>query len=118
MAMKPNSKVGLRIFFAFSLTFGLSSCSRKSEPAPPPAAVVSLSQELTGPVLEILAKADAHDGTVDHVVEDCASCKLHMKGRAEYSATLRGYTLHLCTDRCRQTLANDPEKVLTSLDLE
>lgn len=116
--MKPSPHLGIRIFFAYTLTFGLCNCSRKPEPAPPPSAVMSLPQELTGSALEILAMADAHDGTIDHVVEDCATCKLHMKGREEYSATLSDYTLHLCTDRCRQTLASDPEKVLASLGSE
>lgn len=72
--------------------------------------------ELSQEMLEQLAYADAHDGTVDHVVEDCTTCQLHMKGKEEWSASIGEYTLHLCTPRCQKMIEENPEGVLASFE--
>jgi hypothetical protein len=54
----------------------------------------------------VLAAADAHDGTVDHVVSDCASCGLGMPGDAAHAVRVGEYQVHMCSDSCK-TLFED-----------
>jgi YHS domain-containing protein len=65
--------------------------------------------------LEILAKADASDGSVDKVVSKCVTCRLGMEGKPEYSVSYGGYAVHLCSAECKKTFSEDPEKALQSL---
>lgn len=69
-------------------------------------------------VAGVLAFADAHDGTVDHVVEDCANCRLGMKGLASITATVQDYTLYCCAEHCREAVVGSPEKVLAKIKVE
>jgi hypothetical protein len=49
----------------------------------------------------VLAAADAHDGTVDHVVSECATCGLGMPGDSAHAVTVGDYQVHLCSDSCK-----------------
>jgi len=49
----------------------------------------------------ILAKADAHDGTVDHVVSECAVCGLGMEGDPAQAVTVGDYEVHMCSETCK-----------------
>jgi hypothetical protein len=49
----------------------------------------------------VLAAADAHDGTVDHVVSECASCGLGMPGDSAHAVSVGEYQVHLCSDSCK-----------------
>lgn len=64
------------------------------------------------PSPECLARADAADGTVDHVVHKCANCALVMSGDARHTSTHAGYTFHSCSEGCKLALDADPAKVL------
>ena len=57
---------------------------------------------------DILAAADAHDGTVDKVVSECTGCGLGMPGDPAHSVTYEGYELHFCSDSCKSTFEADP----------
>ncbi len=65
--------------------------------------------------LEILAKADAKDGSVDKVVSKCVTCRLAMEGSPEYSVNYGGYAVHLCSEECKKAFSEDPEKALQAL---
>ena len=71
---------------------------------------------LTSEVTAKLEKADAQDGTVDKVVSNCAGCQLGMPGKAEYSAKLGDYTLHLC-DHCKDKVKN-PTPIISQLKIK
>lgn len=63
----------------------------------------------------VLAAADAHDGTADHVVSECAGCALGMPGDPSHSATHEGYTLHFCSETCKDGFVADPKAGLARL---
>jgi hypothetical protein len=62
-----------------------------------------------------LAAADASDGTVDHVVTQCAGCGLGMSGDPAHSARVGDYEMHLCSDSCQANFVSDPALVLGRL---
>lgn len=64
----------------------------------------------------VLAAADAHDGTTDHVVSECSGCSLGMAGDPAHSATHEGYTLHFCSDSCKAGFEADPAAALGRLE--
>ncbi len=66
--------------------------------------------------LAILVKADAADGTVDKVVAQCATCMLAMTGRPETAASYGDYTLHFCSEQCKDHFVAQPEEVLLALE--
>ncbi len=88
-----------------------------------PATHVAESKPATPPVLSesavaTLAWADAHDGNVDHIIGECATCRLHMNGKDTIVAALDEYTLYLCSERCRVAVEEDPEAVLSQIKRE
>lgn len=88
----------------------------KSGPAEAAASAAPVT--VSGEAVEMLVWADAHDGKVDHVVEECATCRLHMKGKESIAARVNDYTLHLCSSRCRDLVQRDPEAVLGRIERE
>jgi hypothetical protein len=56
----------------------------------------------------VLASADAHDGSVDHVVHECTGCGLGMPGDAAHAVKHAGYELHFCSDGCKKGFEADP----------
>ena len=62
-----------------------------------------------------LAAADAVDGTVDHVVTQCAGCGLGMSGDPSHAAQIGDYELHLCSSSCQENFVADPAVVLGRL---
>lgn len=56
----------------------------------------------------ILAAADAHDGTVDHVVGECGGCMLGMPGDPAHAVEHAGYELHFCSESCKASFEADP----------
>ena len=65
---------------------------------------------------DVLAAADAHDGTVDKVVSECTGCGLGMAGDAAHSVTHEGYELHFCSDSCKSGFEADPVAGLKNLE--
>jgi len=64
---------------------------------------------------DVLARADAADGTVDKVVSQCPGCGLAMPGHPEHSVELEGYTLHACSDHCADHLREKPDEVMATV---
>jgi hypothetical protein len=93
-----NVRVGAAILL-FSLL--LVGCQRSNGP----------SQAALG----LMAKADAVDGTVDHVISKCVICNLGMEGRQEHSAKYGEYSVRLCSQGCNEAFSRDPEKALSRL---
>ena len=82
---------------------------KQETPAPAQVATTEISPELAAK----LVLADALDGTEDKVVSKCASCALHMDGKAEHPVTLGDYSLHMCSTACQTNYADNPgEKLL------
>jgi len=69
----------------------------------------------TGGEALTLAAADAADGTVDHVISKCATCRLGMDGVAQYTATYGGYEMHFCSAECRSSFLTEPGAVIGRL---
>ena len=66
--------------------------------------------------LALLAKADAADGAADKVVSKCVTCMLGMEGQPDCTATYGEYTLHFCSEACREHFIKDREKALLALE--
>ena len=66
-------------------------------------------------VAAVLAKADAHDGAVDHTVGECAGCGLMMDGDPAHARSHGDYTLHFCAETCAMRFEQDPMAVLGPL---
>jgi hypothetical protein len=118
---------GALLLPVLAAAFGLTACgggstetARAKKAETPAAAQQATAQPTARPAGElryqaILAKADAADGTVDHVVASCASCSLGMDGHAEHAVQLEGYTLHACSAACARRIKEEPEVVMTSV---
>ena len=57
---------------------------------------------------EVLAAADAHDGTEDKVVSECSGCGLGMMGDPAHAVQHDGYELHFCSSTCASGFEADP----------
>ncbi len=69
-------------------------------------------------VLAVLAKADAKDGTVDHVVHQCAGCSLGMAGKPEFPLQVEDYAMHFCKAECLARFQPDPAKAILALKIK
>lgn len=76
---------------------------------------VSIDPEEMVLVKAKLAKADTVDGAEDRVVSKCVGCSLRMDGLEEHSVELAGYTLHLCSDQCKQSFQDGAVDAVLSL---
>ena len=63
----------------------------------------------------ILAAADQVDGQADKVVAQCASCQLHMAGKAEYALQAGEYAMHFCSESCKTRFAEDMHASIQAL---
>ena len=97
------------------LVFSLSGCCAEGPDKNQDAASGSSSAGLGASSLAALVKADASDGKTDKVVANCLTCGLGMAGKAEHSTKVGEYELHLCSDHCKKSVEDDPEKALASL---
>ena len=89
----------------------LAGCGKDEAGKEPAAGTPGLSEAS----LAALAKADAADGTTDKIVSKCPTCMLAMDGKAEFSATCGDYTVHLCSEHCKESFTKDPNKALAKL---
>lgn len=89
--------------------------------APQPPATANPAATVEAPAArsaqEILAAADAHDGTADKVVSECGGCMLGMEGDPAHAVEHEGYTLHFCSESCADGFKADPAKGVERLDL-
>ena len=67
------------------------------------------------PFADVLTKADAADGSVDHVVTKCAGCGLGMDGNPLHAVEHDAYELHFCSESCSTNFTEAPEAVLGRL---
>ena len=102
---------------------GLVGCG--GEPASSEVAPVEVSEApASAPAFDAtayeaqLTAADGADGTVDHVVTQCAGCGLGMAGDPSHAAQIGEYELHLCSESCQGSFVSDPAVVLGRLPTE
>ncbi len=65
----------------------------------------------------MLARADAVDGTVDHVVSKCAMCAFYMDGRPEFSVDVHGYKVQLCSEHCKESFEKDTKAAILAMQI-
>ena len=107
----------------FALWLALA-CSGGETPEPPAEAApteaaAEAAPEAAAPADDsaaILAKADAADGTEDHVVSKCTGCRLGMDGDATHTVQHEGYELHFCSAGCKEGFESDPAAGLAVLN--
>ncbi len=103
-----------------SLTLGLVvalllvGCGKEERNEPETPVVIEASPELEAK----LAVADLADGTEDQVVAQCPGCGLAMEGSDDYLSQVADYSIHFCSDRCKNAFAEDPEGMLMALAVE
>lgn len=68
-------------------------------------------------VAAVLARADAADGAVDHVVAKCPGCGLGMEGDAQHAAHVGEYDLHFCSAPCRDRFTEDTTASLLAMEI-
>jgi len=79
--------------------------------APAPAEGLVLNAELENR----LAAADLVDGTADRTVERCPGCGLAMPGTSEHALAVGDYSLHFCSEGCKERFSQDLEGSLMAL---
>lgn len=65
-------------------------------------------------MVAILTKADAADGASDHVVSKCGMCALRMPGLEEHTSQVGDFTLHFCSEHCKESFDENPTKAVQS----
>ncbi len=103
-----------------SLTMGLMvalllvGCGKEERNEPQTPVVIEASPELEAK----LAVADLADGTEDRIITQCPGCGLAMEGTDDHVSQVADYSIHFCSDRCKNAFAEDPEGMLTALAVE
>lgn len=65
----------------------------------------------------MLAKADAVDGSEDHVVSKCGGCALGMDGSHDHSLKVGDYEMQFCSEYCKGTFEKDTEASVMGLTI-
>ena len=116
---RPEERSRLLLgLIAAVLAVGLVSCSAKTASetdSKTGAAGGSAAVKVSPAAVAALAKADEADGASDKVVSKCLMCALAMDGSADIASKVGDYTLHLCSDKCKEAVDADPEKALASM---
>jgi YHS domain-containing protein len=79
--------------------------------------VAAGTAELTAALTAKLAEADKLDGKADKIIEKCPGCGLKMDGKSEYSVEVSGYTIHFCSETCKEQFAKDLTKSIEDLEI-
>jgi hypothetical protein len=66
---------------------------------------------------EVLAKADALDGTTDQIVSKCPGCAFAMDGKPENQIEVDGYTMQFCLEECKVAFEENLEAALAALEV-
>ena len=105
-----------KVSLALLTVLACASPSPDSEPAEPAQPAAPVQPIEVGLDLQAkLALADAADGEVDHVVSLCPGCALAMEGSYEYPLDVSQYSLHFCSDDCKDRFNEDTEGSLLAL---
>jgi hypothetical protein len=106
-----------------ALVGGVLGCGEKAEQhaeaakAHADAAVGQSATQMSTQLAAHLAKADAVDGTQDHVVSQCSGCKLKMAGSPDYVLQVGDYSMQFCSAGCRDHLAEGGEAAILALEI-
>jgi hypothetical protein len=73
--------------------------------------------EVSAQVVALLAKADAVDGKVDHVVSQCSGCKLKMAGSPDHALQVGDYTMRFCSTGCQEHFAEGTEEAILAMEI-
>ena len=87
--------------------------SAATEPATE--AAMPASFEMTEELGAKLAAADRADGEEDKVVSKCPGCSLAMDGSHEHAFPAGEYSLHFCSDSCKDRFTDDLEQSVIAL---
>ncbi|MFQ5599649.1 MAG: hypothetical protein ACE5G2_03755 [Candidatus Krumholzibacteriia bacterium] len=90
-------------------------CSRE-EPAESEETVTG-EATISADVASILARADQLDGTADKVLSKCAGCGFAMDGSPEHAVKVGEYEMHLCSEKCKASFAEDASKSVLALEI-
>ena len=97
----------------------LGGCSKNEEAAKPIAATATVraagASKDKAAMKAILAKADLVDGEADHIISKCAGCKLGMDGESIHATKRGNYTLHFCSEHCKDTFSKDIKQSILAL---
>ncbi len=83
-------------------------------------AAPELAIEIPAPMEEmvgaVLAKADAYDGTTDHIIANCPGCALAMEGNPDHALHIADHELHFCSEDCKAQFAENAMENLIALN--
>jgi hypothetical protein len=63
--------------------------------------------EITEAMQAKLEAADRADGEADRTIKLCASCALSMEGNPQHALQAGDYTMHFCSEHCREAFGED-----------
>lgn len=106
----------MRVSLMFGLVVALLlvGCGKEERAEPETPVVIDASPELEAK----LAGADRADGIEDQVITQCPGCGLAMEGSDDHVSQVADYSIHFCSDTCRDNFAEDPAGMLMALAVE
>lgn len=81
----------------------------------PPLATDPANQEV---IQSKLALADLADGEADKVIRKCPMCMLRMHGSEDLAVDYAGYSVHLCSEHCKEAFEKDPVAAIIALKVD
>jgi YHS domain-containing protein len=124
--LKWSSVIALSLFVAG----GLMGCKKSADSQTSELQEqkeVALTEKLPEPVMDPaneevirtkLALADLADGTSDKVIHKCPVCMLRMNGSEKFAVDYAGYSVHLCSEYCKETFEEDPKAAILALKVD
>jgi hypothetical protein len=109
--MNRTSGTGI---FLLAMSMALPGCGPDDSARDPR---TPLTVDVSPAATTMLARADAMDGTADHVVSLCSGCGLGMQGDAAYTLEAGEFSMHFCSDSCLDHFAEHTEEAIAALDL-
>lgn len=99
-----------------------TGCGQEYDAPTEPAADADAPVETAAPeaseaMLAVLARADRADGQEDRVVSRCLGCGLAMDGNADHALEVSGYSLHLCSETCKDHVGEDVNAAVQAVKL-
>ena len=106
----------MRVSLTLGLVVALSlvGCGKEEPNEPETPVVIEASPELAAK----LAGADLADGTADRIITQCPGCGLAMEGTDDHVSQVADYSIHFCSDSCKDSFSEDPEGMLMALVVE
>lgn len=76
---------------------------------------VAVTVAATPAMTAVLVKADQADGAEDHIVAKCPGCALAMEGSADHAMEVGDYSLHFCSDSCKDRFGENAAQAILEL---